>query len=151
MVVATHGSYSGDEVALDAVMRMDTVERVEKVEKGEKTESAQTLRLHARITGKRGRHYANTPSTSARWSETSITFQNTQRVSWARRSNIAACSVCLVIPSEISDKRKISFSERWQHRPVDPAIFSYLISRWRDRIPRQNQASITSAVPSFEH
>mgnify|MGYP000968548527 CR=1 FL=1 len=53
MVVATHGSYSGDEVALDAVMRMDTVERVEKVEKGEKTESAQTLRLHARITGKR--------------------------------------------------------------------------------------------------
>jgi len=53
MVIATHGTYSGDEVALDAVMRMDTAERVEKVEKGEKTEAAQTLRLHARITGKR--------------------------------------------------------------------------------------------------
>jgi len=53
MVIATHGSYSGDEVALDAVMRVDTAERIEKVEKGEKTEAAQTLRLHARITGKR--------------------------------------------------------------------------------------------------
>jgi hypothetical protein len=56
MVIVTHGTYSGDEVALDAVMRVDSAESGEKARKGEtgdKAEAAQTLRLHARITGKR--------------------------------------------------------------------------------------------------